>query len=71
MFLLFQNGFSKTVFKLSYSYSYGIKEKPFECLYCSQMFSQKQYLNCHIHIHTKEKPFKCSYCSKTFFENNI
>lgn len=40
--------------------------KKYKCSTCGVLFSSKQSLQEHMHIHTGQMPFKCSTCNKYF-----
>ena len=40
--------------------------KKFQCSRCQSLFSSKQSLKEHLHIHSGAMPFKCSICEKNF-----
>lgn len=40
--------------------------KKFKCLQCNSLFSSKQSLKEHMHIHSGAMPFKCCICEKYF-----
>ena len=46
------------------------RNKSFQCVICSKMFTRKYNLNLHYHIHSHEKPFKCLICTKTFTQKH-
>lgn len=46
--------------------SVELKENPYKCYICQQLFSNKQTLNSHTRSHTTEQPYKCTICKKSF-----
>ncbi|TRY86414.1 hypothetical protein DNTS_004195, partial [Danionella cerebrum] len=45
-------------------------EKPHSCDQCGKSFITKNYLQCHMRIHTGEKPHSCDQCGKSFITKN-
>ncbi|KAJ7415737.1 hypothetical protein WISP_76373 [Willisornis vidua] len=42
------------------------EEKPYRCLKCGKIFSQRCDLTCYQDIHTRDGPYTCEECGKTF-----
>ena len=41
-------------------------EKPYQCNFCENAFSEKSKLTAHIKTHTREKPYQCGHCDMSF-----